>query len=589
MEMGMSPDVLLGVVTVTALPFFISRRVPNEIVALSMLAAMIVLRLIPISEAFSGFSHGALIAVASFLVLSEALVRTGAVSILSRALFASSPRRLLALLIVIAGFFSAWMSNTALCALFIPLVFEATRDKKIAPSLLLLPLSYALMIGGTFTLIGTSSSIFGAALAKEIGGPALDLFAPLPFSVIVFAAFAVYLLFYGHKRLPILPLCETRAGRIDLRDYMTQARILPGSPLIGKEIHGEYLRKTHDLDILALRRGGGFPELDGLLEAGDIMLIRGGIDATKPLADFLCIEIDSDLSVEKMVRETGGFEYVEVIVGANASHVGHPISDLRLYERFGARVLGVKRRGRLRLRRVGDMLLSFGDILFVRGPGGIQESLEETREFVFRNRLELPVERRARMPFAVVAVVSVVMLSGLGVVPIAAAAFTGAVFVVITGCVTPSEMQKAANLSVLLLIGALIPFSLAFQGTGLADRVAAAIAREGAGLGPRVALLLVVVVSSALAHMIQPNGVVALMIPLAVTTASALGVNAEPFVIGVLCASIYVFATPFSYQTNAMVAHEAGYTFQHFARTGAPLLLIFYALAYLLLPVFYPF
>ncbi|RMH56625.1 MAG: hypothetical protein D6679_08765 [Candidatus Hydrogenedentota bacterium] len=587
----MSSAAIVGLLGLAAIILFMTERFPNEIVALGLLVALALTRVLDLREAFSGFSHASVITIGAFLVLSEALVKTGAVSLLARHLFqTTAPRRILAIVLAVVAFSSAWISNTALVALFIPILYEVSREKNIPASRLFLPLGFAALIGGTFTVIGNSSMIFGAALYKDITGSTIPFFAPLRFSLFFFLLYATYLLFFAHARLPLRPEPEGIEMPLDVREFLAQARVLPGSPLIGQPATGSYVQETYDWEIVALRRGNRAyyrvpPELT--LQAGDLVLFRAEPELVATLANVLHLEVEPEVTLQKEGYAAGEMEFAEVMVGPQ--YLNHPVSETRLREKFGASVLAVWRRGRLRRRRVNDILLLPGDVLVLLGGRGVVNLLEKNRDFILRREHILPMERLSRLPIAVLTMLAVLVTGVWGVIPLPLAALTGAVCVVLTGCLTPREMRTAVNWNMLLLIAGLIPFSIAFRESGLADRLAETVAASASLFGPRISLAVILVVASLLGQFVQPNGAVAIVLPLACSTAQALGVDPMPFVMAVLYAAIYTFITPYSYTVNIMIASAGNYRARDFVRHGIGLLLLFYILGPLFLPILFPF
>jgi di/tricarboxylate transporter len=587
----MTPAAIMMILGAIALILFLSERIPSEVVAVALLVSLPLTGVLSAKEALSGFSHSAVVQTGAFLVLSVALARTGFLAILANTVFrAKGVFGLMASILVLCAFVSPWIANTALVALLIPIITEIAADRDLPLSKFLLPLSYGSILGGVITTIGTSSNIFGATLFHTLTGETIDLFVPAPFGLAFMAVATLYLL--GAQRWLIPARSPLDLHRFDLREYLLQARILPSSTLIGREVVGDYLRKTHDISIVGVRRGTRryFRIPRGMtLEAGDILLIRGNADELAPIAEIIGLEIQPDLTLQKSGYAEGELEYVEVIVGPNARDVNRPLSAVQLLDDCGAEVLAVRRRGRTRRRRVEDILLAFGDVLILQGPRGMKEIFQRSQEFLFQREIELPVERRRRMPIAIGTLVLVLAIGGSELVPMPIIAMAGAVLVVITGCLTPSEMHKALPWSILILIGSLMPLSIAFEKSGLAQQVAEVVAQVGGQFGPRGALFIVAITAVGLAQVIQPNGVIAVMLPLAVATARELHLSPLPFALAVLFGGAYSFATPFAYNTNMMVTPLAGYRSLDFMRVGLPLAALAVVMMTALLPMLYSF
>lgn len=587
----MTPALTLTILGFCALILFVSQKWPSEVVAVALLVSLPLVGILSPKEAMSGYSHPALIQTGAFLVLSVALARTGVLSILAGSLFkAQSARGLVASILLVMALSSPWISNTALVALFIPILTEIGEDRGIPRSKFMIPVSYGAIFGGVVTTIGTSSHIFGASLYTTLTGEAMHLFTPAPFAL-TFFVLASILILAGLRLLPAIHI-DREADRFDPKELLAEARIVPGSPLIGRTALGEYLRKTHDLTIVALRRGlRRFFKVPPKLELaeGDILLLRGGAHEIEPISEIIGLEIRPDLLLQKSGYASGALEYVEVIVGPNARDVNRPISKVKLLQDAQAAVLAVRRRGRLRKRRVEDILLSFGDVLILQGPKGLSDVFQRSKEFIFQREIELPVVRRRRMPIAIATLIAVLVLGGSELVPMPIIAMAGAVVVVLTGCLTPKEMHRALPWNMLIMIGALVPLSIAVERSGLAAAVAEVVVSMGGSYGPRAALLILAAASLALAQLIQPNGVIAVMLPLAVATARHLGVAPLPFALAVLFGGGFSLATPFAYNTNMMVTVVAAYRAQDFLKLGVPLLLLALGSMVALIPIFYPF
>jgi cysteinyl-tRNA synthetase len=367
-----------------------------------------------------------------------------------------------------------------------------------------------------------------------------------------------------------------------------EAHLASGAPdpvLLGRV--EEVLDSIDELLDIRPEQGRAGSRSGAVIEA--MLRVRSRFLTLAPIANLLWLELLPDPTLHKDAYAAGRLEYLEVVVGPEAHHVHERIGGLRFLEEPGAVVLAVRRRGRIRKRRVEDILLAFGDTLMIQAPSGFGDSLRRVRGFLSGGELDIPIERRNRMPIAVAALTAVLITGGTGVLPMSVASLAGGVVVVLAGCITPREMYRALPLNVLLLIAALIPFSVAFERSGLASHLAGVVAATGGRLGPRGALLVVLATSSLLAQIVQPNGVVAVMLPLAVAVGRTLEASPVPFALGVLFAAAYAFATPFSYNTNVMVRPHGGYVFADYLRLGLPLLWLFLLLGTIGLPILHPF
>jgi len=585
---------ILLVIIAWTLAAFVREWLPLDVVALTTLALLLIFDLVTPQEAIAGFSNDAVITVMMMFVLSDGLVRSGMISRLALkiAQYAGDSHRLASVaLMTFTGFLSAFINNTAAVGMFMPVAIHLGKHYRVSPSKLLLPLSFAGIIGGTCTLIGTSTNLLVSSLAVEAGQPAFGLFEFAGLGLVLFAVGMVYNVFIGMRLLPDRggPASLTRKYKIG--GYLTELRIPEGSPLVGRTVFEENVSSRFELNVLEVIRGREKITTDlrnTRLAVGDVLIVRAVMDdilAFKSRYKLLLLTDvklnDTDLADERNVLQ-------EVQLSPTSRLAGLSLAEIDFRKRYGSFVLALKRPGELMRRKIAFIPLKHWDTLLVFGPRARVEALNTEDDFLPLEELEVRLHLSKYWWRSLVILPVVVLLAAFGVMSILEASIVGVVAMILTRVLTIQQAYKAINWTVIFLIAAILPLGTAMEKTGLARQLGEGLAAVGADWGPLALIAMIYIATSLLTEFLSNASAAVLMVPIAVATAQTLGLDERALLMAVTFAASSSFLSPVGYQTNAMVHGPGDYRIVDYLRTGGPLKLIFLVLTTFLIPVFWP-
>jgi di/tricarboxylate transporter len=588
-------------VLVLALSLFLWNRLRVDVVGLILLGTVALTGLVSPAAAVSGFSNEAVVTVAAMFVLSSGLLRTGVIDLLGRwvaRLAGKSEIRLLLLSLAIVIPLSAFVNNTPVVVVMVPMLLGVARKMNATPSRLFMPISFGSQLGGTLTLIGTSTNLLVAGLVLELGLPRINLFDVTRPGLIMAAVGVVYLLTVGRWLLPTREATADLVETYELRDYLTVLRVLPDSPYVGRSLRESRFGANIGLQIVGIDRGGqriATPRGGTIIEEGDVLFAEGKVSDIARIAETEHLEVvgaseDVDVfppSGKEEAKEEA--RLAELIVTPRSEVIGRTLRQLNFRGRYGLPVLGIQRHGVTLHDRLGDVPLHSGDILLVQGSTEDLQRLHETGDLVLLGALELPARRTRKMKLAVVIMIAVMLLAAFNVLPIMLAAIVGVVGMFVTGCVKPDEAYEDVDWMVLVLLGSIIPLGIAMQQSGTADLVGQQFLMVTGWMGPYGALATFYLLTSLLTEIISNNAAAVVLTPVAIASAAAIGVSPLPFVIAVMFAASNSFMTPIGYQTNTFIYGPGGYQFSDFMRVGAPLNALMVVTATFAIPLFFPF
>lgn len=601
-QVGLTLDIglTLGVVIV-ALVLFVWNRLRLDVVALLVLALLLLLGLITPDEAVQGFSNEATITVALMLVLSAGLLRTGFVDVLGgriARLAAGSELRLLALILAVVVPMSAFINNTAAVAILLPMIIGLTRDMGIPPSRMLMPLSYSGQLGGTLTLIGTSTNLLVAGLIIDLGVERIRLFDITPPALILVAVGVGYILTVGRRLVPDREASAELLETYELHEYLTALVVTQGSPVAGRTVAESDFGKE-GLKVLRIDREDGAvkdPGPDTTIQVGDMLLVEGSIPHIAELRRKHGVELSGAREEAGVVAaeaaeasEDEQTELAEVMIPPESPLVGSTLEKVHFERQFGLAVMAILRHGHPLQKRLGSVELQAGDILLVSGRPTDLRNAHESEQLALLQALDLPEKRRSKLKFAVPILLGVVLLPAFGVTRIMVSALMGVIAMFLTGCLTPEEAYEEMDWMVVILLGAILPLGIAMQNTGAAEFLAAGVVDLTRPLGPYGVLAAFFLLTMGFTSVISNNGAAVVLTPIAVAAATALELSPLPFVVAVMFGASNAFMTPIGYQTNVFVYAPGGYEFTDFTRVGGPLGLLIAAVATFVIPLFFPF
>jgi di/tricarboxylate transporter len=577
-------------VTLGALALFVWNRLRVDVVGLIVLSAVVVLGLVTPQEGISGFANEATVTVAAMLVLSAGLMRTGAVDLLGRwmaRVTGRSETRLLLVMLATIIPVSALINNTAAVAVLLPVILGRSREIGVAPSRLLMPLSFGSQLGGTLTLIGTSTNLLVAGLVLDLGLARIGLFDITPPALVLTALGVIYMLTLGRWLTPTREAAADLLSRYELREYLTGLVVGADSPLAGRSLAETHFGESHGLQVLEVRRGDErirYPDGSTVIQAADRMVVRGKI------ADIAQIEEVDHLKIAGTRPELESDpQFAELIVPPRSPLAGRSIRELNFRVRYGITAVGIQRHGEAIVERMSDVRLEPGDVLLVQGDPARFQELHRSRDLAVLGAVHLPARRRRKIPLAVLIMALVVLLPALEVTTILVSSILGVVAMFVTGCITPDEAYGSVDWMVIVLLGSILPLGIAMQRTGAAELLAAGLLQVASPLGLYGVLATVYLLTSVMTEVITNNAAAVVITPLAVAIAAGLGVSPLPFVVAVMFAASNSFVTPIGYQTNTFIFGPGGYRFSDFVRVGGPLNLIMVVAATFVIPFFFPF
>jgi len=545
----------------------------------------------------SGFASAATLTVLAMFILSDGVQRTGVVQILGHkvaALTGGDETKQLGAVIGLVSPISGFINNTAAVAILLPMVTDLAHEGEISPSKLLLPLSYASMFGGMLTLIGTSTNILASELSGRLIGRTFTMFEFTQLGIVVSIVGTIYLLTIGRWLTPErIPVARDLTEEFEMGEYLTEVVVREDSPLIGRTVQNALRDTEFDVDVVQLIRGErAFTEPLGpkVIQAGDIFAVRTDRDTLVELSDAEGLDLLPEVDVDEAELEQPSQRenLVEVVVAPGSKLVSETLVTSNFRQRYDATVLALRRGQELFRQRMDHVRLRVGDTLLIQGTPDSIERLNVNRDFIVAQEIERPDYRRSKIPVAIGIVLGVVGLAALDVLPIVVAALAGALAMVVTGCLEPTEVYDAVQWDVVFLLAGVIPLGIALETTGGADLLAGLVVESGALLPPIGVLAVVYLVTALLTNIISNNASVVLMVPVAYEAALQLGVNPFSFILAVTFAASTAFMTPVGYQTNLFVYGPGGYRFTDYIKVGTPLQLIFTVVTTLGIAYFFP-
>ena len=585
--------VFVLVLTICAMVLFVTEKFSTDVVAILVMIALLVSGVLTPAEGLAGFANTATVTVGAMFVLSAGMFRSGAVNFVSRALgrlARHSSGLTLFLVMVGVGVLSSFLNNTAAVAILIPVVIVVARRADTSPSKLLMPLSFASMFGGMCTVLGTSTNILASSIAEQAGLEAFGMFEFTKLGVIFFAVGVAYMMTVGRKLVP------DHRGKGDLTksfgmgDYLTDLVLLAESKSVGQSLASAPLVEELGVEVLQILRGEDTlrPTAEIILREHDVLRIKGDLHTINELKDRAGVTFGMSMKWRDEDLESTDTRLVEAVVGPSSPLAGTSLAESHLRENYGAAVLAVRQHGALTHGEFQNMKLMPGDTLLIDVPNDQIEHLTQQRVFLLVSRAGIPRFNWPKATKALVIVVSVVVIAATGMLSIVAAAAAGALMMVLSGCISTEEAYGAIEWNVLFLLAGMLALGAALEKTGASTMLAGGMIDGVGGFGPIALLAAFFGITMLLTEVMSNNATVALLLPIAITTALSIDANPRTFMFAVVFAASSSFMTPVGYQTNTMIYGPGQYRFVDFVRVGAPLNLIFWVLGTLLIPWFWP-
>ncbi|MCC6415407.1 MAG: SLC13 family permease [Opitutaceae bacterium] len=587
---------LVFILLVLALALFVWEKFPPDLIALALFLVIITTGLLPPDIAFSVFANAAPMTIGAMFVLSAALVKCGVVDRLS-ALIEQSARLpypvVMLLMVLVVAAVSAFINNTPVVVVFLPVILTLARRMQMAPSKFLIPLSYAAVLGGTCTLIGTSTNLVVNGIITAKGQPGMSMFELGWLGVPTTILGAIYLATFGKRLLPVREMLSSILSDEERREYITEAYVQPGSPVLDKTLTEAGLTRQRGVRVIEIVRDGIALYLDPQavrLKAGDRLILAcrlKGIAHTRRLQGVDLVA-ELNLGIEQIAAHEGSL--VEAVVTPHSALLGHTVREVNFRQRYRMVVLALHRRGKNVREQIETLPIEAGDVLLMMGTDQAIDALRNNDDFIFFDRARVSAKPQTGKTILVLGVITAVVLSSaLDWLPIEIGALAGCVILCASRCLKPTEAYASIEWNLLFLIYGMLAMGLAMSHTGAAEWLAGHIVHGVQALAPGahagiIMLACIYLVTAILTEILSNNAVAALMAPIAIGVAVKLGMDPHPFIIAVTFAASAAFATPIGYQTNTYVYGVGGYRFGDFAKIGLSLNLLCFVMAMLIIP-----
>jgi len=576
-----------------AMVLFAGDWVPVDVVALGLLLALVLTGLVPAQKALAGFGSDSVIMILGLLILTAALLKTGVMELAGRLLVRSTsehPRWLLAVIMIGAAGLSAFISNTACTAFFIPIVMGAAARAKIPPGKLLLPLAFSSILSSSVTLISTSSNLVVSGLMTSAGLAPMDMFELAPVGIPIALAGLAYMFFVGSRLIPNRPAPAELLESFGVHPYLTEILILPESPLVGKTIEASGLGRDLDLNVLQVVRNKTerlAPARDLALQAHDVILVEGVREEILKIKDASGIEIKADVKLSDPSLQTGDLALLEVILLPRSPLIGRTLKNARFRERYGLQVLGLNRHGKNVLRKISRIALRMGDVLLVQGRKSNISALGEDRSFRILGAVEEDRLNRKKALLAGAIFAGALLLGVLKVVSLPIAVLLGVFGVFISKCITPEDAYREVDWRAIMLIACMLSLGAAMEATGAAKYLAGLVVHASGDAGPLWLLGVFFILTVLLTQPMSNQAAAAVLVPVAIQTAVQLNLNPRTFAMMVAVAASCSYLTPLE-PSCLMVYGPGRYRFADFLKVGSLLTLMIFLVALLLVPRVWP-
>ena len=584
---------------VLAFILFVSEKFSLDVTALLILTILFTGGFLTVEEAISGFSNPAVITIALLFILSQGLQKTRILEYLIvriNKLVSQSKNLGLGVYLLTIAFASALMNNTAIVAVFMPVTIRLAHQYHMSPSKLLIPLSYAAIMGGTLTLVGTSTNLIVNAVYIENGGSPLGMFEFAKYGWITLLVGLIYVLWIAPKILPSRTVTSSLTQSYHMAGYLTEMKISEDSPLVGSTCQERNVNQSYDVIVLDIQRDGRLIAYNvgrQTLRVGDILFVKGSLESFLRMKEVEKVTLLTDEKLTQSELEQDDNILVECMVTDQSDVIGKTLREANFRKRFGAFILAIRREGLIIRKKIAHVVLHTYDTLLIYGGKRQISELEKSGKFILLGEMQADLVKVRFWWISIVSIVLTVFLAAIGVLPILKGALISAVILMMFRVISPNEAYESIHWQVIVLIAALIPLGIVIQSSGTATYIANMIMQYvdtlSPSIQPYVLFALVYFVTMVMTEVSSNTATAIIMTPIVIAITADMQFDPRPFIFGVCFAASASFSTPVGYQTNLMVYGPGGYRFSDYMKTGIPLALTFWILAILIIPTIWPF
>ena len=596
----MSAEIIITLSSLlVALVLFGSEKLPVDVVGILLVIGLVLTGVLTVQEGVAGFGNDIIITIAGLFVLTGGLIKTGLVDLIGRRLYKIAGNNeflLTALIMGLAAGAASVLKNTTTTAMFLPVVIGLADRAKIPPSKLLMPLAFGAILGGSCTLIGTSTNLAVSGAMQRYGMDAYSMFELTPVGIITVAVGMIYMLFIGRKMLPSRGGGDSLTDQYHIREYISELLVLPGSHLIGKTLSEANLNVELDLNVLGIIRDEKqkfAPNSRERIELNDLLIVEGQIANILNVKTEAGLEIKADFKLNDGVLEGEDIELFEVMVMRNSSLVGQTLKTLRFRQNYDLTALAINRHGETIIEKLSEVRLRFGDVLLAQGRRKKIEPLVVDGEMLLLEDVSAGSMRTEKRKWALAAFglflalsLTKVVSGGLIDIPLAICVLLGVLVLLATRTIRHSELYSLIDFRLLVLIACMMSFGVAMENTGTDKFLAGLIVQYFEQYGSLAVLAGFFALTVALTQPMSNQAAALVVLPVAVKTAVALGLNPRTFAVAITYAASFSFITPLE-PACVLVYTPGRYKFMDFVKIGTILTIVVFIVAILLVPIFW--
>jgi di/tricarboxylate transporter len=584
---------------VVALVLFSTEVLPVDVIALLVLITLLLpsalgMEVLTVREAFGAFGDETVLLLICDFMLTAGLVRTGVTAEMGRRIYALSANRpgmIVPLLMGIAALVSAWLPNTVTTAIFLPIAIGLTQKAGISPSKVLMPLAFAVILGGTCTLIGTSTNLVISSRLPDYGLAQMSMFEMTPLGVTLTIAGLIYMILIGNRLIPQRHKGRELTEDYKMRDYLAELFVIPGSKLVGRTVRDTDIGEKLDLNVLGIIRGKEqmlSPGPDLRIQAGDLLLVEGKMRNIVRVKDVTGLEIKPDIKLRDPDLTSADVELAEIMLVPGSWLVGRTLKEAHFRERQNLTVLAINHHGGVRRNKLSITRMRAGDVLLVQGTREAIDRISLDRNnFIVLGEGSPNLPRSQRAGIALVIFIGMVFIASLKLLPFSVAFLIGVVLMFLTGCLTPEEAYRGVNWEMMVLIACMIAFGEAMEKTKAAHYIASLMVTYVVPLGSFAIMAAFFFLTVFLTQPMSNQASALVVLPIAAGTAASIGMNPRTLIMTVAFAASCSFLTPLE-PSCIMVYGPGRYRFRDFVIAGSGLTLVVFVLTMLLVPVLWP-